>query len=308
MRLVSFTPGRSMQQSRSIAQKALLPSVLALMAMSACIVPAHERAQSTETSAAISSTPSSSTGSIQVVSDSDFVEESTTPEQSSPYISADQWSYDNTDDWGSLGEGCEMATVGRRQSPIDLCDATEAKVGSLKFNYESFPMSMMDTGATIEVVADEGSSISIGGAQSALHGVQFHTPSEHTVDGAGFPMEIQFLHTDENGNMTMVAVFVESGKANPMFYRMMANVPSTIGEAVTRATESVDLNEFLPKSKRAWRYSGSLTAPPCTEGVQWIVLTNPIELSAGQIELFSDHYPMNARPIQDRNERWILTE
>ena len=221
------------------------------------------------------------------------------------------WSYSGANGptkWGSLEKAYSVCKTGELQSPIDIPDAKARKgdLPSMLFNYKPSPLKIIDNGHTIEVSYSPGSYVSVEGKQYNLEQIHFHKPSEEKVDGKGHEMEIHLVHRTQDNRIAVVAVFVDPGKENPLIKTLWANLPQTKDQE--RVVDNVTINavQLLPQDKGYYTYSGSLTTPPCTEDVTWFVLKTPVQASADQIARFGRIYPMNARPIQPRNDRDIM--
>jgi carbonic anhydrase len=133
----------------------------------------------------------------------------------------------------------------------------------------------------------------------------FHHPSEHTINGASFPMEVHFVHANAAGNLAVMGVLMTAGKVNRVFNTIVLTMPNREGPAI-KADSRIDSNAFLPSKRSYYRYEGSLTTPPCTETVNWFVLTESIQVAEADINSFTQLYPMNARPVQKDNRRFVL--
>jgi carbonic anhydrase len=198
------------------------------------------------------------------------------------------WSYsgqEGPNEWGKLDSTYAACSSGKTQSPIDIRDSRKAELSALKFDYNSVPLNIIDNGHTIQVNYPAGSTLTVGKKLYTLKQFHFHHPSEEHVNGHGYDMVVHLVHADAEGQLAVVAVFLEEGNANP----------------------SIDLLwQNLPKEKGYYTFSGSLTTPPCSEGVTWYVMKNPVALSKAQVAAFAKLYPGNARPIQAANGREIL--
>jgi carbonic anhydrase len=200
-----------------------------------------------------------------------------------------------------------ICKAGTRQSPIDLPAAPQGDLPKLSFHYQPTPLAVENNGHTIEVKVQPGSYLRIGQERFDLVQFHFHTPSEHKLQGQEFPMELHFVHRNALGELAVVGVFLREGAANPFLQEIWNHIP---GEAETAAAQAntIDPEDLLPGDRDYYRYAGSLTTPPCTEGVRWHVLHEPVDVSAAQIEEFRAIFPLNARPIQPLNGRPVLTE
>ncbi len=213
------------------------------------------------------------------------------------------WSYDGADGpshWGGL------CTSGKNQSPVDVHDAVSAKLARLSFKYESLAQDVLNNGHTVQVTYAPGSTLLVDSHRYQLKQFHFHAPSEDLLDGKRFPLEAHFVHADEDGNLAVVAVFVEQGVANAALEKLGKDLPLRAGDKHDLDVK-IAAAELMPKTRDYYRFSGSLTTPPCSEGVNWLVLKHPITASEKQIEQL--HAAMghdNARPVQPLNARIIV--
>lgn len=205
--------------------------------------------------------------------------------------------------WGDLAEGYASCSTGTSQSPINIDKFMESASETITPAYQAGPLVVVNTGNTVQVnLAGEG--FSAGGKAYKLQYFEFHTPSEHYIDGAPYPMEVQFVHKADDGAMVIIAVMLKVGAHNPLIEGVWQNVPMA---GSVKQVDGVEINaaDLMPADKKFYSYEGSLTAPPCTEGVQWFVMQDPITLSAAQLKAFQAVFPVNARPIQDLNGRTV---
>ena len=174
----------------------------------------------------------------------------------------------------------------------------------MHFDYQPSRFGVIDTGHTVQVNLAAGNAIDIGGRRYELLQFHFHRPSEERINGRQFDMVVHLVHKDADGRPAMVAVLLERGAAQPLLQTVWNNLPLEQGEeAAARAT--IDLNDLLPTQRGYYTYMGSLTTPPCSEGVLWMVMRQPVQVSQSQIDIFSRLYPMNARPVQSASGRLI---
>lgn len=218
------------------------------------------------------------------------------------------WSYKGKtgpDFWSKLSSDYTACRLGREQSPIDLNHGTVGdKALSLNFNYHKSLVAMEDNGNFVRLEYLPGNELVWDEHSYSLLYTDFHIPSEHTIDGIPYDMEMQFLHRDHNGEIVILTVFLlEEGKSHPEIGEIWSKIPNKKG--IKAENVSIDPKELLPQTKDYYYYDGSLTTPPCTEGVQWIVLNKPIKVSSKQIDRFISRYRNNARPIQAINKRTI---
>ena len=196
-----------------------------------------------------------------------------------------------------------LCGCGTEQSPVDLVDARALRLPSLRFDYGPVRAAVEDTGATVQFNTAPGHGLVIGRHGHELRQFHFHHASEHLVEGARWPMELHLVHTDGKGGLTVVGVFIGEGEANAaveILWQALVDDPESLDHV------DVDLAALLPATTKAWRYRGSLTTPPCSEGVNWIVLADTLTLSARQIAAFTNYRPANCRPVQALGGR-VLT-
>jgi carbonic anhydrase len=217
------------------------------------------------------------------------------------------WSYDGTeapDKWAELDQANQVCGSGLEQSPIDLSKYYVSAIEPISFNWQPQPFSIVNNGRSIYANVAKGSTTKLGNDDFVLKQIVFHLPSEHSVDGKRQAMEIQFVHTQGPKRILMVSVLVRPGDRNDTFFSLMAKAPGKMG---TQALQTpADPNLLIPKTKSLFRYRGSLTMPPCTENVDWVVFAEPIEVSQSDIDVFRQIFAMNARPIQSINRRFLL--
>jgi carbonic anhydrase len=196
--------------------------------------------------------------------------------------------------WGSLKGDYHACSAGKAQSPINIA----------RFLQEDKPDIQVNNGHTVQVNFAEGSSMSVDGTVYNLLQAHFHTPSEHYLDGAPYPMEVHFVHQTAEGVLGVVGVMMKVGESNPAIEGIWQNVP-TVGE--TKEVVGVELaaSDLMPEALDYYKYEGSLTTPPCSEKVQWHVLKDSIEISESQLRAFQSVFPVNARPVQPLNDRVV---
>ncbi len=228
---------------------------------------------------------------------------------SSPHatVGPRHWDYKGAagpDHWAELN--AEFATCGHgsRQSPIDIRDGIKVDLEPIAFDYHPTGFRVIDTGHTVQVDVDPGNVIEVLGRRYELQQFHFHTPSEERIDGRQFAMVAHLVHRSADGRLAVVAVLLEPGSANAIVQSVWNNLPLEKGEPVA-ARKSLELAALLPEDRGYYTYMGSLTTPPCSEGVLWMVMRQPVQLSAEQIAIFARLYPMNARPVQRASGRLI---
>lgn len=209
--------------------------------------------------------------------------------------------------WADLAPENKLCAVGTRQSPIDIRDGLAVDLEPIAFDYRASGFSVLDNGHTVQVNVAPGNSLTVMGRRFELLQFHFHRPSEERINGRQFDMVAHLVHRDEQGRLAVVAVPLERGrddKPQPVVQAVWANLPLEKGEALQAQTQ-IDPNQLLPADRGYYTYMGSLTTPPCSEGVLWMVLRQPVPLTAQQIGIFARLYPMNARPLQAGSGRII---
>jgi carbonic anhydrase len=218
------------------------------------------------------------------------------------------WSYEGAsgpDNWGSLDPDYGACTSGSQQSPLNIAEPVSARQQTLNIAWRKRPDSVVNNGHTVQFNFADGGALTVDNLGYMLTQFHFHHPSEHRINGKGFAMEAQFVHAGAAGRLAVLAVFVAPGRANSVFNKIVSTMPTQAGSPV-RADPSIDPNGLLPAKRAYYRYEGSLTTPPCSETVDWLVLADPIEVAEADISRFAKLYPMNARPVQNLNRRFIL--
>ena len=229
------------------------------------------------------------------------------PEASAPRA---HWSYEGDtgpSHWGELSPEYELARNGKRQSPVDIVpsQAEPKDAPPILPGYHDTSLEILNNGHTIEDDDHGGGSLTIDGHEYRLAQFHFHSPSEHTVDGRHFPMELHLVHKDASGKLAVLSVLIEEGRAHPELAILWQHLPTEPGRKNAVAGVSVNAAKLLPTSLATWRYEGSLTTPPCSEDVAWFVLQRPIEASSAQIAAFRDVIHGNNRPTQPLHGRVI---
>jgi carbonic anhydrase len=227
--------------------------------------------------------------------------------KASAHRDGSHWSYDGESGpqtWGRLKPEFSKCSTGTRQSPIDIRDGIRVDLEPVQFDYKPSGFSVLDNGHTVQVNVAPGNFIEVMGRRFELAQFHFHRPSEERVDGKQFEMVAHLVHKDIGGRLAVVAVLLERGGAHPLVQSVWNNLPLEKGDEVS-ARALLDLNQLLPKDTRYFTYMGSLTTPPCSEGVLWMVMQQPVTVSPEQIDVFARLYPMNARPLQQAQGRLI---
>ena len=224
-----------------------------------------------------------------------------------PSFAAD-WSYEGAhgpEHWGDVDAASKVCSAGSQQSPVDIGETINSKMPPLKIVWGKTADTIVNNGHTIQLNFAEGSNVTVGKDKYTLLQVHFHRPSEHLIAGKNFPMEAHFVHRNAAGALAVVGVLMAAGKPNAAFSKIIATMPAKEGPAV-KADAAINPNAMLPARRNYYRYSGSLTTPPCSEVVNWLLLTDPIQVAQADIDAFGKLYAMNARPAQKSNRRFIL--
>ncbi len=216
---------------------------------------------------------------------------------------APHWTYEEADRWSELADEFSACDVGVEQSPIDLSGAVGLDLPNSVMNYVPADATLIDNGHTVQVNVPAAGTLELDGKVYDFVQFHFHSPSEHTVEGDHWPMEWHFVHKAADGSLAVVGVLVEEGQAWPSFDTIIDSL--TFQKNVEEDVYGqVDIATFLPELTAAYRYDGSLTTPPCSEGVAWSVLQGTITMSAEQMEAFTSRFEeANNRPVQPTNGR-----
>lgn len=257
---------------------------------------------------------SAPTEATEQTTPTDTVKVATPPPSARPV----HWSYEAKDGpatWSSLSPVYALCGNGKAQSPIDIVKSNakddviwtiDHKTTSLNIAHTEHMDDILDNGHTIQITVDEGSTFTFNNKLYNLKQFHFHTPSEHTFDGKHMPMEMHMVHQSADGSLAVVGVMFKEGKtANENIAKIIANFPAAKGETNHVVDEKLDLKIHMPKNNYGYYYSGSLTTPPCSENVQWLVLRDPVSVSADQINAFTSRIGPNNRPVQGLNDREV---
>ena len=219
------------------------------------------------------------------------------------------WGYsghEGPEHWGELDPSYGTCSQGKNQSPIDLTGMIESDLSPIAFAYQPGGGEVLNNGHTIQVNYAPGSTITVDGHVFELKQFHFHSPSENTIEGHSYPLEAHFVHADPDGNLAVVALMFQAGEMNAELEKAWSHMPGMAGEKMMLPA-AVDAAALLPHNRDYYRFNGSLTTPPCSEGVWWLVLKYYVTASEGEIEKFSHamHHPNN-RPVQPKNARPVL--
>lgn len=218
--------------------------------------------------------------------------------------------------WGYAGPGApenwaklkgEYATcgAGRRQSPIDIRGGIRVDLEPIRFDYKPTQFRITDNGHTVQVDVADGNAITVMGRTYTLTQFHFHRPAEERVNGKTYDMVAHLVHKDFDGRLAVIAVLMDRGMEHPLIQTLWNHMPLEVGMDVSPPGVAIDLMQLLPEKREYYTYMGSLTTPPCTENVLWMVFKEPIRVSSEQIGIFARLYPHNARPIQPAHDRLI---
>ncbi len=209
--------------------------------------------------------------------------------------------------WGKLSSKYKACSTGQTQSPINLKPSEGATVEPILFDYHATPLSIMHNGHTVQVSYQPGSTISIGDKRYELLHLQFHTPSEHRINGHRSEMEVHFVHRSKEGEIAIVGLLMNAGAYNVSLAEIWKRMPARESAEQIHRNVLINAADLLPKRKKYFRYMGSLTTPPCSEGVHWYVLDTPVTVGESQVKRLANAVGDNARPIQALNNRLLLS-
>jgi len=225
---------------------------------------------------------------------------------SSEKVSEPHWTYEGkegAENWAELGyPDC----AGKEQSPIDIPYKTPLHANDISYNHNPSVIEISNNGHTIKVAEENKSTITIDGNNYSLQQYHFHAPSEHTLNGTYYDMELHLVHQSDAGKYSVVTVMIKSGSENKAYEPIWEHLPALKGEKENITSLKIDEYDLLPANLSYYRYTGSFTTPPCTEGINFIIMSNPVELSKAQIEAFQAIYSRTNRPIQPLNQREFI--
>ncbi len=220
-----------------------------------------------------------------------------------------KWTYDGAtgpDHWAQLGGKAALCGNGVRQSPLDISGPPKMQESKVILNYNSVQATIQNTGKTIRITPQNGGGLLLDGVNYPLKYIEFHSPSEHAIGGHRATLESQFYHENAKGEMVVVAVLYDVGVADPMLGSLWTYLPTDPGQPIPLADLLINVQDLLPATEDFYAYSGSLTTPPCTEGVTWMIYSSPLSISTEQADAFARLVGPNARPMQQRHDRDFL--
>ena len=218
------------------------------------------------------------------------------------------WEYEGKEGpehWGELSKDYAACSLGQKQSPINITGATREKLPAIDFNYQPSPLKIINNGHTVQANYADGSGIKIGNDVYKLVQFHVHSPSEEQIQGKSYDMVVHLVHKNDAGQLAVVGVLFEKGKENVALAPFVAEIPKQAGPEQTVAGVTVDAARLLPANKSYYTFEGSLTTPPCSEGVRWMVLKSPVQVSAAQLAAIKAVVHHNARPVQPLHGRVV---
>jgi len=208
--------------------------------------------------------------------------------------------------WSSLNEKFSLCSNGKMQSPINIVPSQDKDLKALELNYTTSSSSVINNGHTVQVNIKSGSTLTTNNTTYELKQFHFHTPSENNINGNSYPLEAHFVHASKDGKLAVVAVMFKEGEENKVLNKIWSKFPLTLNKKTNLELSADDINNLMPKNKDYYKFEGSLTTPPCTQGVSWNVYKNPTTISKEQVSKFFKVFNhTNNRPIQATNNRAI---
>jgi carbonic anhydrase len=213
------------------------------------------------------------------------------------------WGYEGAEGPDNWGKSFPQCGIGKSQSPIDITGPYKNVSDPIAVSYKESSLKIVNNGHTIQVNYDPGSSMQIGKQRYELLQFHFHRPSEEKLSGKAKPMVAHFVHKSKEGKLAVIGVLMDEGKDNPLISTLWAYLPKETGKENVVQKARINATAFLPSGLGYYHFMGSLTTPPCSEGVAFYILKNTTQVSKAQIEAFP--YKMNARPVQALNGRQV---
>lgn len=224
-----------------------------------------------------------------------------------PKVYSTVWSYEGETgpaNWAKINPAWAQCGTGKRQSPIDIRDGMRVDLEQINFEYRPSSFNVTDNGKTVQVMVGRGNFLNVGNRMYELVQFHFHRPAEERVNGKGYEMVVHLVHKDGEGRIAMLALLLERGKPQPAIQQVWNNLPLEKMETMA-PSETLDPMDLLPARREYFTFMGSMTEPPCQEGVLWLVMKEPVQVSPAQMAFFSRLYPYNARPVQPGSGRII---
>lgn len=228
--------------------------------------------------------------------------------QSHPEPAKHEWDYGpehGPEHWGEIKPEFAACRVGQHQSPIDIRSTVKAELPGIRFDYRPCPLRIVDNGHTIQVNYAPGSSILVGEHRYDLKQFHFHHPSEERIQGRGYELSLHLVHADAKGRLAVVAVLLETGKENPLVLDLWRHLPREKEHEEAAPGVTINAADLLPAARGYYTFEGSLTTPPCSESVTWLVLKQAATVSQDEVARFAELYANDARPTQPQNDRVV---
>ncbi|MGL4725988.1 MAG: carbonic anhydrase [Scandinavium sp.] len=228
----------------------------------------------------------------------------------SAQVNTTHWGYQNEngpDHWGSITQDFQLCATGKNQSPIDIKKASKTTLSHLDLAFKAGPQTVINNGHSIQVNVSEGNTLTLDDELYTLNQFHFHSPSENEINGQHFPLEMHLVYKTDSGNLAVLAVMFKTGSENKALANLWQYLPVKEGEE-SALSQPVQVKELLPSELNHYRFSGSLTTPPCTEGVAWMVFEKQLQASEQQIHRFKTIIHDNNRPVQPINGRVVVEE
>lgn len=216
------------------------------------------------------------------------------------------WSYSGPsgpEHWADLSPDYALCSSGREQSPINIEEVAIAQLPALETHYVTGPATLRHKGHTLEVRSDIENRLLLGADTYEFVQMHFHAPGEEQIKGRSYPLSAHLVHSNQNGELAVITILFKEGAENPVLAPVLAAIPARKSEVLTLGR--LNIADLFPAQRDYYAYMGSLTVPPCTEGVRWQVLKTPVEVSKAQLQTFQLLFPANARPVQPTNTRTV---
>ena len=229
------------------------------------------------------------------------------PPPAAPKFFSNTWSYEGETgpaNWGRINPAWAKCGNGNRQSPIDIRDGMKVELEQITFDYHPSTFNVTDNGHTVQVMVGGGNFLTVQNRMYELIQFHFHRPSEERINGKGYEMVVHLVHKDVEGRIAMLALLLERGKPQPVIQTVWNNLPLEKLETLAPSVV-LDPMDLLPARRDYFTFMGSMTTPPCQEGVLWLVMKEPVQASPAQLALFSRLYPFNSRPVQPGSGRIV---
>jgi len=209
--------------------------------------------------------------------------------------------------WGDINQNFKMCKEGKQQSPINIVPTKDTNLSPLDLNYTAGATSIINNGHSIQVNVADGNTLKVDKKVYKLKQFHFHVPSENNIKGDKFPLEAHFVHVADDGKIAVIGVMFREGEENRVLAKVFKHIPNLkVGKEEKCTLSAEEIKALMPNRKDYYKFKGSLTTPPCTEGVDWFVYKEPLSVSKEQINTFFNAFSFpNNRPIQPTNNREI---